>query len=112
MLILVVSGPAEFFCNMIAFIYPAYASVVAIRSVDTSGDTHWLSYWTVFGVLSLMDSFLNSCPSTSCQGVLLDAFFLMSLSLPQTQGSKFIYYQCVDPPFGFINSALYRQKAA
>ena len=27
-LILVVSGPAEFFCNMVAFIYPAYASVV------------------------------------------------------------------------------------
>ena len=36
----------------------------------------------------------------------------MYLYLPQMQGSKFVYYNCVDPLFDLVNAALYGQKTA
>jgi receptor expression-enhancing protein 5/6 len=32
-------------------------SYKALKTVDSEDDSHWLTYWVVFGFLSLLESF-------------------------------------------------------
>ena len=48
---------AQLLCNSIGFVYPAYASVKAIESDKKEDDTKWLTYWTVFAFLSIIEFF-------------------------------------------------------
>merc|ERR1719499_1002214 len=42
--------------NIVAFVYPAYASMKAIRSDDKKDDTKWLTYWVLYGFVSFVES--------------------------------------------------------
>ena len=42
--------------NFIVFLYPVYASFKAIKSNNKDDDTQWLTYWVIYGLLSVIES--------------------------------------------------------
>ncbi|CAI2332901.1 unnamed protein product [Caenorhabditis sp. 36 PRJEB53466] len=105
---MIIGSGAEFVCNLIGIAYPAYVSVKAIRSVETSDDTAWLIYWAVFATFALIDYFAMSIMSVFPFYWVIKALFLVYLYLPQTQGSTVLYHGFVDP----LVTAIDRQMAS
>ncbi len=46
--------------QIVGFVYPAYASFKAIESPDKHDDTMWLTYWVVFAVFSIAETFSDT----------------------------------------------------
>lgn len=52
--ILTVSVPT---CSLFfGLVYPAYGSVAAIESNIGEDDTHWLIYWLIFSLLTIVEN--------------------------------------------------------
>ena len=47
------------FTQVMGFLYPIYASFKAIKSERKDDDTQWLTYWVVYGMFSLVESFTD-----------------------------------------------------
>nr|CAD2163404.1 unnamed protein product [Meloidogyne enterolobii] len=90
---------AGLICNLIGIIYPAYASVVALRSAGKEDDTQWLVYWTTYGTFSLVDQFADRITPYFPLYWPLKALFLLYLYLPQTYGAQNMYVKYLDPAF-------------
>lgn len=56
---LVFGFAAQLVCNFVGFIYPAYASTVALETKAKDDDTKWLTYWVVFALFSLVEFFAD-----------------------------------------------------
>lgn len=46
---------AQILCNAIGVAYPAYVSMKAIETRTKEDDTKWLTYWVIYGVLSVFE---------------------------------------------------------
>jgi len=77
--------------TLVAFIYPAYASFKAIESPDKTDDTQWLTYWTVFGFLHLVECFSDQILGWISFYYFIKAVFTLWLSLPQFRGAELMY---------------------
>ena len=78
-------------------VYPSIQSIKAIESKGEDDDKEWLTYWTIFGLFSLMDEFggfiLAFIPFYSYIRFGLFVF----LMAPQTKGALTIYKFVVGP---------------
>ena len=96
-LFLLLMGGANFLIDLIAYLYPAYASVRAIESDKTEDDTQWLTYWLVFSLFKLIegvaDSLLQYIPFYS----ILKIVFLVWCFYPGTDGAMVVYSYFIKP---------------
>ncbi|KAI5450223.1 hypothetical protein NCC49_003240 [Naganishia albida] len=92
-------------CNLACFLYPAYASYKAltISPINSQYATRqlerWLMYWAVVGSWVGMEAvggwILSLIPFYS----LFKLMFFLWLSLPQTEGSTYLYNTLLAPAF-------------
>jgi len=91
---------AEFVCNAVGFIYPAYASIHALESVHKEDDTKWLTYWVVFSLFSVIEFFSDIIFSWFPFYWLAKVAFLIWCFMPmQCNGSMVIYNRFIRPVF-------------
>ncbi|KAI3420952.1 Receptor expression-enhancing protein 5 [Globodera pallida] len=91
-------GPGNvLLCTLIGMVYPAYQSVLAVRSRTKRDDTQWLTYWCSFALFSVCDFFVTRYVGVLPLYMLLKTICLLYLALPQTCGAHNVYVSYVDP---------------
>jgi len=83
--------------NLIGYAYPAYASFKAIESAGQKDDIQWLTYWTVFGFLSIVETLVDTIVYWFPFYYLLKTVFLLYLYVPQFKGAEVIYKTVLRP---------------
>lgn len=85
--------------NVIGFAYPAYQSFKAIESSHKEDDTQWLTYWTVFGVFSILETVVDAIIYWFPFYYIIKVAFLLYLYLPQFNGAQHLYLTAIRPRF-------------
>jgi len=90
----------QLICNAIGFAYPAYASFKALETNQREDDTKWLTYWVVYGFLSMLEFFSDILLSWFPLYWLAKCLLLLWCFAPvQWNGSNIIYNQIIRPLF-------------
>ena len=88
---------ASFFTRLIGVLYPTLKSIQALESPSKNDDKQWLTYWSIYGLLVVLDE---------CAGCILEHlpyyyFIKMCLLIwllnPATQGATFVYDKAIQP---------------
>lgn len=88
------------FCSLVGFLYPCYMSFKALESRTKDDDTQWLTYWVVFGLLSVMEHFSGFLLYWVPFYFILKLVFVIWCMWPGAQnGSMFIYGHAIRPFF-------------
>jgi len=90
-----IAGPL--LTNFLGWIYPAYASFKALETKETADDTHWLTYWVIYGLVSTLEYFSNWLTYYIPFFYILKAAFLIWLYSPQFRGAQYLYITVVRP---------------
>lgn len=99
-LYLIIGRAAQFVCNAIGFLYPAYKSLVALETSNKEDDSKWLTYWVVFAAFSVVEFFSDILLNWFPLYWLVKVAFLLycSADIP-TNGSMLIYNRVIRPLF-------------
>ncbi|QRV76890.1 protein YOP1 [Ceratobasidium sp. AG-Ba] len=84
--------------NLIGWALPAYLSLKAIESPQPEDDLQWLTYWTVFGFFTFLESFalrvvLYYLPFY----FVFKTAFILWLQLPATRGARTLHQTVLRP---------------
>lgn len=96
-------------CNLIAMVYPAYHSLLCIerfKKENTPGSPvhrndkeHWLSYWVIFGIITVFEAFLETILYMVPFYFAFKGAFMVWCMHPTWRGSSFIYTICIRESF-------------
>ncbi|KAL4499698.1 hypothetical protein ABPG72_017238 [Tetrahymena utriculariae] len=84
-------------CNIVGFIYPAYMSFKALETTDNKDDKQWLTYWVVYSLFTVMDTFIGFTLSFIPFYYFFKLAFFVYLFHPKTQGAVIVYDKVVQP---------------
>jgi receptor expression-enhancing protein 5/6 len=98
-LFLFMNWAASFLSFLIGFVYPAYASFLAIESEDKDDDRQWLTYWVVFSFFTVLEFFADHIMFIFPFYYLAKVLFLIYLFAPQINGAQVLYQSFIRPFF-------------
>uniref|UniRef100_A0A7S4IT74 Receptor expression-enhancing protein n=1 Tax=Odontella aurita TaxID=265563 RepID=A0A7S4IT74_9STRA len=90
-------GGPKLISDLVSFLYPAYMSFKTIDSEDSEGDAQWLTYWVVFGVISILETCCSFLVSWIPLYFVLKIAFFIWLWHPKTLGAGVVYTQALRP---------------
>ena len=90
-------GGANFIVDLLAYLYPAYASVRAIETDDTDDDTQWLTYWLVFSLFKMLEGVAESVLQYIPLYMVAKCSFLMWCFHPSFNGATVCYDNLIRP---------------
>ncbi|EDS33110.1 conserved hypothetical protein [Culex quinquefasciatus] len=91
---------AQILCNAIGVAYPAYVSMKAIETRTKEDDTKWLTYWVIYGVLSVFEHVsLFLVQAIPFYWLLKCVFFIWCMVPIENNGANFMYHRVILPYF-------------
>jgi len=83
--------------NIIGFVYPLYASFLALRTPSKEDDAQWLTYWMCYGTFTLVESLTDALLYWIPMYHIWKIAFLVWCFLPSTRGAQYIYERLIMP---------------
>eukprot|EP00606_Chrysophyceae_sp_TOSAG23-5_P000119 GSChrysophyteH2.ASY1.ANO1.960.1 assembled CDS len=90
-------GGAHFIIDLVAYLYPAYASVRAIETDETDDDTQWLTYWLVFSLFKMIEGVADSLLQYIPLYMVAKCAFLVWCFHPSFNGATVCYQAVIRP---------------
>jgi len=85
--------------KLVGFFYPAFESLKALESKKGSDDKKWLTYWVVFGLITLLEHIISPVFALVPFYFFIKMIFYIWLYIPQTNGAELIHDKFVHPYF-------------
>ena len=89
------TGGMKLVSDLIGFAYPAYMSLIAIDTSETTDDTQWLTYWVVFALFSIMENVMTFLVNVIPFYYLIKISFFAWLFHPKFMGAGLVYKKVV-----------------
>jgi receptor expression-enhancing protein 5/6 len=86
---------AELICTLVGTVYPAYASLDAMKTAGTDVSKAWLAYWSLFGLLRVAEHFVVVLLYLWPSYYVLKFVFLVWATMPFTNGVHIVFDQIV-----------------
>ncbi|KAF8926830.1 TB2/DP1, HVA22 family-domain-containing protein [Dissophora ornata] len=83
--------------NILGWVYPAYRSFKALETPALDDDKQWLTYWTVYGFVAIIESFTDILLYWFPFYFFLKTVFLLWLMIPSFNGAATIYNRILRP---------------
>jgi len=104
-------GGGHFVIDLVAYLYPAYASVKAIESNTKDDDTQWLTYWLVFSLFKLVEGIAEPLIHLIPFYFVVKVAFLVWCFYPGYEGAKVVYTNFIKPQIVPLLSIVDEKKA-
>jgi receptor expression-enhancing protein 5/6 len=95
--IMILFGGAHFIIDLVAYLYPAYASVRAIETEGTDDDTQWLTYWLVFSLFKIFEGIADVLLPLIPLYIVAKTAFLVWCFHPDFKGATVCYEHFIKP---------------
>ena len=82
---------------LVTCVYPMWKSVLTIEDADDEETNTWLCYWTVFGIVQIVELFLGFILAYVPYYSIIRLVFFIYLMAPMTKGAKTMYTVVFQP---------------
>lgn len=88
---------ASFFTRVIGVAYPVFKSIEALETPSPEDDKQWLTYWAIYGLLTVLDDFAGAILEYLPYYFFIKMCFFIWLLNPATLGATMLYEKAVRP---------------